>query len=211
VSRHHATFLQVKYNHLEQNEVFWIIDGDLKGNRSTNGLIVNGKRCLSHELQHGDQITLANLVTIKYYQIDNYHSINSEKSKDTLVNYHLEKLQDVSTAMTAQTVADEPAQEFFNKLNDYSKFIPHPTLEVNYDGKVVYANFMATLKLPFLEQLEVTHPILLGLLDNLDEQQENFLIRAIEVGLDIFEEYVQYLPKSKIIRIYVTVQGITKK
>ncbi|ELS00027.1 EAL domain-containing protein [Gloeocapsa sp. PCC 73106] len=204
VSRHHATFLKVKYNHVEQDEVFWIIDGDLKGNRSTNGLIVNEKRCLSHELKHGDIITLANQVTIQYYQINNHQSPNIHHQKEKINNYNLANLKETSKTKTiAEAFPDQSHQEFFNKLNDYSKFIPHPIIEINYQGQIVYANSIAKFKILSLEQLEVSHPIFLGLLDDLDNTQESFLIRDLNLGSDIFQECVQYLPQEKLIRIYL--------
>lgn len=54
VSRHHATLTKMKYKG-KDDDVFWLVDGDLKGNRSTNGILVNGKRCFSHELRPGDE------------------------------------------------------------------------------------------------------------------------------------------------------------
>ena len=57
VSRHHATLLRrtdVKTNQYS----YWILDGDLQGNRSRNGIYINGKKCLVHELKHGDLIKI---------------------------------------------------------------------------------------------------------------------------------------------------------
>lgn len=54
VSRHHA-FL-VRINHANETVSYQITDGDLSGNPSTNGLMINGKKCRSIELQSEDTI-----------------------------------------------------------------------------------------------------------------------------------------------------------
>lgn len=53
ISRHHATIFCKDGN-------LWIVDGDLKGNSSTNGLSVNHEHKELHQLNHGDLIALAN-------------------------------------------------------------------------------------------------------------------------------------------------------
>lgn len=53
ISRHHATLFY-------QDGSFWIIDGDAKGNSSTNGLSINFQKKELHQLEHGDVITFAN-------------------------------------------------------------------------------------------------------------------------------------------------------
>lgn len=55
VSRQHAILLRVTAPETS-NFLFRIIDGDLQGKRSTNGLIVNGRRLFSHDLKHGDVV-----------------------------------------------------------------------------------------------------------------------------------------------------------
>ena len=47
--------------------MFRVIDGDLQGKRSTNGLLVNGRKLFSHDLKHGDQIMFGSDVKAKYY------------------------------------------------------------------------------------------------------------------------------------------------
>jgi diguanylate cyclase (GGDEF)-like protein len=55
VSRYHATLLRVPIPRRVAH-FFRIIDGNLQGKRSTNGLLINGKRKFSHVLSHGDEI-----------------------------------------------------------------------------------------------------------------------------------------------------------
>ena len=65
VSRQHAILLRIPIPETA-TYLFRLIDGNLQGNRSTNGLIVNGQRCFSHDLKHGDTIVFGD-VEARYY------------------------------------------------------------------------------------------------------------------------------------------------
>ncbi|MGK7877343.1 MAG: FHA domain-containing protein [Xenococcaceae cyanobacterium] len=65
VSRYHATLLCLKSPDNDDN-LFCIIDGNLKGQRSKNGIFVNDKRRLSIKLKHGDIIVIGD-IKIFYY------------------------------------------------------------------------------------------------------------------------------------------------
>ena len=66
ISRYHATL--IRRTHIKNNSVsFWILDGDLQGNRSTNGILVNQKKCLVHELKHKDRIDFSQNIRAYYY------------------------------------------------------------------------------------------------------------------------------------------------
>ncbi|MDJ0726447.1 MAG: FHA domain-containing protein [Prochloraceae cyanobacterium] len=67
VSRYHATLVR-KQDMRTKKYSFWLIDGDLKGRRSTNGLLVNNKQSLSRKLKIGDVIGLSGTTTLKYYK-----------------------------------------------------------------------------------------------------------------------------------------------
>ncbi len=54
VSRHHAVLERVNY--ADETAAYQITDGDLSGKPSTNGLMINGKKCRSTELQSEDTI-----------------------------------------------------------------------------------------------------------------------------------------------------------
>ncbi len=66
VSRHHATLIRVNDYHNRQY-TYRLIDGNLQGKRSTNGIVVNGQYCLSHELEHGDVIRFGNKSKASYH------------------------------------------------------------------------------------------------------------------------------------------------
>ncbi len=66
VSRQHAIIFRVPVPG-SQTYLFRILDGNLEGKRSTNGLIVNGQKVYSHDLQHGDLIIFSRDVSAGYY------------------------------------------------------------------------------------------------------------------------------------------------
>ena len=68
VSRYHATIIRKKSKRGNSYN-FFILDGDLQGNKSTNGLLVNSTYKASHQLKHGDIIYLG------------YHSTYGEKTQ----------------------------------------------------------------------------------------------------------------------------------
>lgn len=79
VSRHHATLLRVN-DYQNHHFSYRLIDGNLQGKRSTNGIMVNGQYCLSHELKHGDLIRFASKSKASYHVI----SVSTESDLDFL-------------------------------------------------------------------------------------------------------------------------------
>ncbi|WLT38683.1 FHA domain-containing protein [Synechocystis sp. B12] len=66
VSRHHATLIRVN-DYQNHQYTYRLIDGNLQGKRSTNGVVINGQYCLSHELEHGDVIRFGNQSKASYH------------------------------------------------------------------------------------------------------------------------------------------------
>ncbi len=55
-SRYHAMLLRVPAD--REGEYFYrILDGDLEGKPSTNGLVINGQKATAHQLKPGDVVT----------------------------------------------------------------------------------------------------------------------------------------------------------
>ncbi|MGL5032392.1 MAG: EAL domain-containing protein [Microcystaceae cyanobacterium] len=89
-SRRHATLLR-KFNNKNRQEVFWIIDGDLDGHKSQNGVYVNGEKCLIRELKDGDLINFGCDINASYHnssgntsvmgtEWNNYENVDSSES-----------------------------------------------------------------------------------------------------------------------------------
>ena len=66
VSRQHAILLRIPGN-ITGTHIYRIIDGDLAGKPSVNGVVINGNsKVTSYELSHGDIISLAPDAQITY-------------------------------------------------------------------------------------------------------------------------------------------------
>lgn len=92
VSRLHACLIRLQYQNMlnpqEKNSVFWILDGDFLGNRSTNGIYVNGRKCTSALLLPGDIIFLGGMDVKAKYDLFNpkdksFSSVSLEKNDDS--------------------------------------------------------------------------------------------------------------------------------
>lgn len=86
-SRKHATLIR-RLNTKTNSYTYWILDGDLEGNKSVNGVFVNGEKCLVKELKNGDLINFGCNVNASYHCTSNW--------SDTFVN--IERVRSNSTA-----------------------------------------------------------------------------------------------------------------
>jgi pSer/pThr/pTyr-binding forkhead associated (FHA) protein len=68
VSRFHATLLRVP-GFEDGRFGYQLIDGTLKGDRSTNGVSVNGRRRYVHTLNHADIVTFSQMVRAMYLKV----------------------------------------------------------------------------------------------------------------------------------------------
>lgn len=64
VSRQHAIFMRVP---TEKGFSYRLMDGNKMGEPSTNGVQVNGQRCVAHDLKDGDELLFAGSVKAVYY------------------------------------------------------------------------------------------------------------------------------------------------
>jgi len=83
VSRQHATLLRV-IDYQENSYYYRIIDGNLQGKKSTNGILVNGKYCLSHDLKHGDIIRFGTHSKASYHIVHNNQELELIKMGETI-------------------------------------------------------------------------------------------------------------------------------
>jgi len=65
VSRRHATLVQRPDE--EGSYYYRVVDGNLKGKPSANGLLINGRKLQSHDLQDGDKIVFGPQAEATYY------------------------------------------------------------------------------------------------------------------------------------------------
>jgi pSer/pThr/pTyr-binding forkhead associated (FHA) protein len=64
VSRHHATLF--KRTDKDGEQYYRIVDGDSLGKASVNGLLVNGRKVLFHDLKDGDKVVFGPQVSAVY-------------------------------------------------------------------------------------------------------------------------------------------------
>ena len=73
-SRHHAVLVahdaHESLSEASNQPIYQILDGDGKGRSSTNGIVVNGKKCRDRILQHGDTVVFGPKVWLRYLLID---------------------------------------------------------------------------------------------------------------------------------------------
>ncbi|HEY9637634.1 MAG TPA: FHA domain-containing protein [Coleofasciculaceae cyanobacterium] len=67
VSRRHATLVQQRRE--DGNYNYQIVDGNLQGQLSANGILVNGRKLPAHELEHGDKIIFGPGVSAEYRRL----------------------------------------------------------------------------------------------------------------------------------------------
>lgn len=68
VSRRHATL--VRLPHDDGSYYYRIVDGNLKGKSSANGILINSRKLTTHDLQNEDEIVFGPQVRAIYYLLD---------------------------------------------------------------------------------------------------------------------------------------------
>ncbi len=208
VSRQHALLLRVTSPESE-SYLFRLIDGNLQGKRSTNGILVNGQRTLAHDLRSGDMIVFGGDVRARYLILTNMTNTEfNDFCQSTDVLGFLSK----TTNPFATLVPDNQANvENFSeaalvRLASYPELTPNPILEVDLEGTVTYLNPAAVMQFPDLQQRKLGHPLLLGLPElarYMQQTQEKVHVREVEYQGRIYEQSIHYIYESELIRSYV--------
>ncbi|MEA5513196.1 EAL domain-containing protein [Nodularia sp. UHCC 0506] len=214
VSRQHAILLRVTIPETDQY-CFRIIDGNFTGKGSSNGLLVNGTKCLSHNLKHGDVIIFGNnQAQAKYYTVSNLSEAEliSFSGAEDLSNFFSKQTNSVNTF---QTLVINPDSEEANdtalaRLASFPELIPNAIIEIDLKGRVTYLNPAASLEFPQLKTMGQEHPIVSGLLNAVANSQQNPFVREVQVDQKIFEQSVHFLPESNLIRTFIA-RDITKQ
>ncbi|MBF2006128.1 MAG: EAL domain-containing protein [Chlorogloeopsis fritschii C42_A2020_084] len=215
VSRQHAILLRVTLPETDQY-AFRIVDGSFKGKQSTNGLFINGTKCFSHDLQHGDLIEFGNnQVKAQYYAISN---LSEQEFSESYVVEHLSELllesgnsiNPFETLIVQDDSLERASEVALARLASFPELIPNPIIEMDLEGTITYLNPSATLKFPDLKKSGKHHPFIAELVTTVKNHKENSFIREVEVGKAVFEQSVHYLPESDLIRTFV-IREITEQ
>lgn len=209
VSRQHAILLRVTSPD-SIHYLFRIVDGDLGGKRSTNGLLINGQRCYSHDLKQNDLIVFGGDVKARYYAVSN---LTDEEFAD------FSDIPDLSMILSSPSnpyqtlvpIEERDLADFSEaalvRLASYPELTPSPILEIDLSGMLTYLNPAAVTQFPDIHKNGIEHPILQGLLSmvqTLQQTQEKFFAREVEIGDQVFEQSVHYISESELIRSYIS-------
>ena len=204
VSRHHATLFGVQYPGSPEYS-FWIVDGDAKQERSTNGLIVNGKRRLCHKLKHGDLILFGGGAKASY-QVES----ESESSTPTPDPVHPPQPESVSEPANHSETHFLPKPELkqlcdaaLARLASFPELSPYAIIETNLEGEIAYLNPAALKAFPNLQCQNQKHPLLRDLLGILETQNVTLLHRSIEVNDRLYEQSIHLILESQLVRSYI--------
>jgi diguanylate cyclase (GGDEF)-like protein len=223
VSRQHAILLRVPIPKTS-SYLFRIIDGNLQGKRSTNGILVNGDRRFSHILNHGDEVIFSSDTKAIYLQ----RVIHTQSASDDQPDY--QNNSDGSISDINQSIAtnhglvhlvssdgdandkdeavdfSEYGDELVSRLASIPELNPNPIVEADTSGVITYLNPAAERVFPNIHALGTNHPALQDLakvVEQLQSGNEGFLVREIVVGDRVFEQFLHYIPSSELIRSYV--------
>ena len=211
VSRRHATIVRVRLSPRLDTYSYRIIDGDLEGNRSTNGLLINGKLQQSHNLKHGDVVIFGPKAKVSYYiistalDIDLFNPLDPEQfelGEETVIETMIADDNNNSTLINEESLQARDRNDLI-RLASFPELSPNPIIEIDFTGNLTYLNPAARIKFQSIEQEKLKHPILAGLLSELHNIQGNLLLREVVIGSEILEQYVHYLSEHQLIRSYL--------
>ncbi|MBH8550814.1 EAL domain-containing protein [Nostocaceae cyanobacterium CENA357] len=214
VSRQHAILLRISIPETDQYG-FQIIDGNFKGKGSTNGLFVNGAKCFSHNLKHGDVIVFGdNQANAKYYAISNLseQAFSESCEAEDIVDFLSEQAYSANPFQTLvfDRNFEAASETALARLASFPELIPNAIIETDLQGTVTYLNPAAALKFPEIRKDAKQHPMLIGLISAVNNQKINPFMREVKVGQEVFEQSVHILPESDLIRTFI-VRDITEQ
>lgn len=197
VSRQHAILLRVTTPGTDRH-IFRIVDGNLQGKRSTNGLIINGKRCFARDLIHGDEIVFGTDVKVKY-------CVTSDRLDENLIWDNIKKAENLSNSQTMIGIdrQEHNSEAALVRLASFPELISHPIIEIDLAGNITYLNPAALAQFPDIRETLLQHSALEGVLARVKQDRERFFIREVEINSRVYEQSVHYIAESDLIRSYL--------
>ncbi len=207
VSRQHAVLLRVT-DPETGNFIFRLIDGDLQGKRSANGIKVNGKACHSHILKHRDSITFGGDVRARYHAISNLSDAGFTRYSQEAKNASLPVAARESLPYLPSSVSPHQARDLSEaaifRLSSFPELSPSPIIEMDQLGRLTYLNPAAIREFPELQTSNPHHPLLERLLVLAESAPQKLHVREVALGDSYYEQAIQILPEANLIRCYVT-------
>jgi len=202
VSRQHALLLRVPMPNLTQH-LFRIIDGNLQGKRSTNGILINGVRKFSHILNHNDEIVFSRDTRAVYMLVNAPAELANSSNRDR--SSHTKSVQDTVLIVPDKDIVAYN-EEILARLASIPELNPNPIIEINLSGTITYLNPAAMRQFPNIYRIGIRHPVLDGLLlgaEGMAEGKKEFFVREVEWNERVLEQFVHYIPSSDLIRSYI--------
>lgn len=208
VSRHHATLLRRTDTKTNQYS-YWILDGDLEGNRSRNGIFINNKKCLVHELKHGDIIKFSADIKANYKLVSNSADVAVDPPTPQ-ENYRESNPQanNNKTLFSKETYVApfSSFQEIDNndvlKLSSVAELSSQAIIELDLQGNLIYTNSAANRILKDISQNQSSNP-LIGDLLNLCGIHNTSLNRRISFDGNYYKQQIYYLEEYNLVRTYI--------
>ena len=209
-SRNHATLL--KRTDVKKNQCsYWILDGDLQGNRSRNGIYINGKKGLVHELQSGDVVHFSGDASVKYKTSTEPLKNTVQSNKEDLARISANSAVARDTFINKETVvATERAKPQKIERSEISlqkslaELSPQPIIESDLYGNITYINSAAIVNFKDIHHRKLNHPLLNNLVALYHQGHDNIISREITLNGTTFQQTAHYLPEKRVIRNYLT-------
>lgn len=211
VSRQHAILLRMTTPDTDSH-FFRLIDGNLQGKRSTNGIAVNSQTCFSHDLKHGDLIVFAGEVTARYCNnanLLNTQEFRSHEADDVTGILTNPRNTIINDKFVLPNQLETSTESALVRLASFPELLSNPILEIDLSGVITYLNPAACVQFPDIREAKLQHPILAGIVSTVHNGKEKFFVREVEVADKVFEQSVHYIAESDLIRSYVV--DVTKR
>lgn len=207
VSRQHALLLRVMVPETG-GYLFRVVDGNLQGKRSKNGLFVNDQRCFSHDLGHGDVVRFGQKATAQATYLwgrvsHGGNGFSNPSAGDSILNetYFAEDYPTPPSEISSEAA--------LVRLASFPELSPHPIIEVGLSGTVTYLNPAAVVIFPDLQTRALNHPLLTDLIPIVQARGAKYFNREVVLDNKVFEQTVHFISESDLIRVYLL--DITKR
>jgi diguanylate cyclase (GGDEF)-like protein len=109
-----------------------------------------------------------------------------------------------------QSISDQDlsiyVHEIINQFISSPELNPQPIIELNLMGKILYLNPAALSQFPDLEEIQINHPLLQELLNQIIPLVNpicKFFMREVMINGNIFEEIIHFMPSNEVIRVHI--------
>ncbi len=203
VSRQHALLLRI-HEPKTGNHFFRIIDGNIQGRRSRNGLWINGKRRFSHDLKDQEVIAFGEDIEATYHLVT---GTTEDYEGDELLVAHASASSITSTPATRPLIPSDTelrnlGEAALVRLSSFPELMPHPIIETDFSGSITYINPAAVAQFPDILESN-HHPLLQGFLTEIKQAHNQYFIREVHVCDRVFEQSIHCMPESQVIRSYL--------